>query len=277
VSTAPENAAQGTPAPENALAGRVIAVAGASGAAGRATLRRLAKAGAVLAAAGRDPQRLDAVVEATRTAVPGARIEGQDVDLLDPQAARDWADDVEERHGRVDGLLHLVGGWRGGKVFDDSALADWDLLQDQLVRTVQHTSLAFHEPLLRSPQGRFAIVSAAGAAKPAAGNAAYAAAKAAAEAWTGALADSFAKHAAAAASQAPASEPPAIPGTPSGPSAAAVILVVKALLTPEMRAAKPEAKFSGFTHVDELAEALAGLWDRPAADLNGTHLWLTPR
>ncbi|WP_037571088.1 SDR family NAD(P)-dependent oxidoreductase [Phaeacidiphilus oryzae] len=252
------------------LTGKVVAVAGASGASGRAALRRLAAAGAVVSAADNDAERLDAVLEATRAAVPGARVSGQAVDLLDPQAARDWADHIEAEHGHVDGLIHLVGGWRGGKSFDDTHLSDWDFLQDLLVRTVQHTSLAFHDPLLRSPAGRYAIVSAAGAAKPTAGNAAYAAAKAAAEAWTGALADSFAKAARAAAGPESGDPEPE-------PTAAAAILVVKALLTPEMRAAKPNAKFAGFTPVDELAEAFAGLWNRPAAELNGQHLWLTPR
>jgi NAD(P)-dependent dehydrogenase (short-subunit alcohol dehydrogenase family) len=247
------------------LTGKVIAVAGASGASGRAALRRLAAAGATLAAAGTDPARLDSALDATRAAVPGARASGQVLDLLDPQAAHDWADHIEAEHGHVDGLIHLVGGWRGGKSFDDTHLADWDLLQDLLFRTVQHTSLAFHDPLLRSPDGRYAIVSATGATRPTAGNAAYAAAKAAAEAWTEALADSFAK--AARETGDPEAEP----------TAAAAILVVKALLTPEMRAAKPNAKFAGFTPVDDLADTFAGLWNRPAAELNGQHLWLTPR
>jgi NAD(P)-dependent dehydrogenase (short-subunit alcohol dehydrogenase family) len=116
--------------------------------------------------------------------------------------------------------------------------------------------------MLRSPEARFAIVSAAGAAKPTAGNAAYAAAKAAAETWTLSLADSF--RTIAAAEEAPE-------------HAAAAILVIKALVTPEMRAAKPNAKFAGFTDVADLADTITDLWNRPAADLNGQHLWLTPR
>jgi NAD(P)-dependent dehydrogenase (short-subunit alcohol dehydrogenase family) len=249
-------------ATDRPLDGHVIAVAGASGGAGRATLLRLARGGATLSAADTDAARLEAALDATRAAVPGARISGQVLDLLDPQAARDWADHVQSEHGRVDGLLHLVGGWRGSKTFRDTDLADWDLLEDLLVRTLQHTSLAFHDALLGSPHGRFAVVSAAAASQPTAGNAAYAAAKAAAEAWTRALADSFAKE---------------TTGQDGRPAAAAVILVVKALLTPEMRAAKPDAKFAGYTPVAELADAFADLWTRPADELNGQHLWLTPR
>ena len=246
------------------LDGRVVAVAGATGPAGHAAVRRLAAAGAVVACAGTDARRLDVVLDATRRAVPGAVVVGDVLDLLDPQAAGDWADHVEAEHGSVDGLIHLVGGWRGGKKFTDTDLSDWDFLHDQLVRTLQHTSLAFHDALRRSPAGRFAIVSAAAAAKPTAGNAAYATAKAAAETWTLALADSFRTLAEADPEQSPQ-------------SAAAAILVIKALVTPEMREAKPNAKFAGFTDVADLAESIADLWNQPATDLNGQHLWLTPR
>ena len=246
----------------SSLTGNVVAVAGATGVAGRATLRRLAAAGATVVAAGSDAQRLDAATDAVRAAVPGARISGQVIDLLDPQEVHDWADHLDAEHGQVDGLFHLVGGWRGSKTFFDTRIDDWDWLQDRVVRTLQHTSLAFQPALLRSPAGRYAMVSATAAHKPTAGGAAYAAAKAASEAWTLALADSFTK------------ETTSADGLPT---AAAAILVIKALVTPQMRAEKPDAKFTGFTDTADLAETLAGLWDRPAADLNGQHLWLTAR
>lgn len=44
-----------------------------------------------------------------------------------------------------------------------------------------------------------------------------------------------------------------------------------------MRAERPNAKFAGFTDVKELAEAIAGVWDRPAPEVNGQRLWLTPK
>jgi NADP-dependent 3-hydroxy acid dehydrogenase YdfG len=244
------------------LQGKVIAVAGASGPAGQATVRRLAAGGATVIGADIHQQRLDALIDGVRTSVPGARVSGQVIDLLDPQEVHDWADHLENEHGHVDGLLHLVGGWRGSKTFHDSRIDDWDFLHDTVVRTLQHTSLAFQPALLRSEAGRFAMISAAAAHKPTTGGAAYAAAKAATEAWTLAMADSFIKESTA---------------EDRTPSAAAVILVIKALVSPEMRAEKPEAKFAGFTDTADLADHLAGLWDRPAAELNGQHLWLTAR
>ncbi|MEV8097091.1 SDR family NAD(P)-dependent oxidoreductase [Kitasatospora sp. NPDC085879] len=243
------------------LENKVIAVAGASGPAGQAVLRRLAADGATVVGADIDQQRLDKALDSVRTTVPGAKVSGQVIDLLDPQEVHDWADHLEAEHGHVDGLLHLVGGWRGSKTFFDTRIDDWDFLHDTVVRTLQHTSLAFQPALVRSG-GRYAMVSAAAAHKPTAGGAAYAAAKAATEAWTMAMADSFVK------------ETTAEDGTPT---AAAAILVIKALVSPEMRAEKPDAKFAGFTDTADLADTMAGLWDRPAAELNGQHLWLTAR
>ncbi|MDI2127224.1 SDR family NAD(P)-dependent oxidoreductase [Yinghuangia seranimata] len=246
--------------------GSVIAVAGAGGPAGQAVVARLAAAGALVEAADADQARLDASV----ALAPGGRATGTRVDLTDPAATRAWAEDVERRHGRVDGLVHLVGGWRGGKVFADNTAEDWDFLHKLLVRTVQSTSLAFHDALARSPHGRFVLVSATAAAKPTAGNAGYAAAKSAAEAWTLAMADSFRKlrKEAAEAAEADAETPPQ-----DGPAAA--ILVVKALVWPALREERPEAKFPGYTDVADLAEEITALWGMPTDDVNGHRLCLT--
>lgn len=241
-----------------ALEGAVIAVAGAGGPAGRAALLRLAEAGAVVIGSDNDPERLAEAVDAASYAHGGATVIGDTVDLLDRQSAQEWATRVEKDFGRVDGLVHLVGGWRGSETFTRTSLDDWDFLEMLLIRTVAHTSLAFHEGLQRSDRGRYVLISAAGASKPTAGNAAYAAAKAAAEAWTLALADYFRKA-----------------GGESGPTSAAAILVVKALVHDAMRAERPNAKFAGFTDVKDLADAIADVWEQPAAEVNGQRLWLT--
>ncbi|RFU37751.1 SDR family NAD(P)-dependent oxidoreductase [Actinomadura logoneensis] len=217
--------------------GRVVVVTGANGAAGRAVTERLAAGGARVVAAGRTVRQWDS-----------PRIAPAAVDLLDPDATRRFADAVTAEHGRVDGLVHLVGGWRGAPSFAATDLADWTFLHDQVVRTLQHTTLAFHDALRDAPSGRFAMVSQPAARRPDAGSAAYGAAKAAAETWTLAMAASFAS------------------ADGSGTGSAATILVVKALVSE----AKP-----GLTHVDDLASTVAGLWDRPASELNGTRLDLS--
>jgi NAD(P)-dependent dehydrogenase (short-subunit alcohol dehydrogenase family) len=231
---------------------RVVAIAGIGGGLGPVVAERLARAGATIAGADISQEHADQVGE--QVALPTERWDGRAVDLLDEKATRAWCASLLERFGHVDALLHLVGGWRGGQPLHQEPLEDWALLHDLLIRTVQHTTRAFHDALLASEHGRFVLVSAKQAQAPSNSNAAYAAAKAAAEAWTLALADGF-----------------------KGASATANIVVVDAILTPRMRAESPDEDFPTFTPAEHLAEAIAFLCSDAAEKMNGQRLPLTAR
>jgi NAD(P)-dependent dehydrogenase (short-subunit alcohol dehydrogenase family) len=232
------------------LEDRVIAIAGVGGGLGPLVAQRLAAAGATVAGTDRHQETLDAL--AADLGLPPERWDGRTVDLLDEDAARAWCAALVERFGRVDGLVHLVGGWRGGQPLHEEPLSDWDLLHDLLIRTVQHTTRAFHDQLAAGSRGRFVLVSAKQAQAPSNTNAAYAAAKAAAEAWTLALADGF---------------------EPGG--ATANIVVVDAILTPQMRAENPGKEFPTFTPAEDIAAAIAFLCSDAAGKMNGQRLPLT--
>jgi NAD(P)-dependent dehydrogenase (short-subunit alcohol dehydrogenase family) len=232
------------------LTDRVIAIAGAGGGLGPLVAERLAAEGAIVAGTDRSQEALDRI--ATDLELPPDRWDGRSVDLLDEDATRAWCAALVERFGRVDGLIHLVGGWRGGQPLHEAPLADWELLHDLLIRTVQHTTRAFHDQLAGSGHGRFVLVSAKQAQAPSNSNAAYAAAKAAAEAWTLALADGF---------------------EPGG--ATANIVVVEAILTPRMREESPTGDFATFTPAEDLAAAIAFLCSDAAGKMNGQRLALT--
>jgi NAD(P)-dependent dehydrogenase (short-subunit alcohol dehydrogenase family) len=234
----------------SSLDGRVFAIAGVGGGLGPVVAERLAAAGATVAGTDRDQARIEEV--GAELGLGAERWDGRAVDLLDEDAARGWRAALVERFGHVDGLLHLVGGWRGGQPLHEAPLSDWDLLHDLLVRTVQHTSRAFHDALVESDHGRFVLVSAKQAQAPSNSNAAYAAAKAAAEAWTLALADGFA-----------------------GSRATANIVVVEAILTARMRKESPEKDFSSFTPAEHLADAIAFLCSDAAQEMNGQRLSLS--
>ncbi len=120
------------------------------------------------------------------------------------------------------------------------------------MRTVQHTTRAFHDQLAASEHGRFVLVSAKQAQAPTNTNAAYAAAKAAAEAWTLALADGFGLR-----------------------RATANIVVIDALLTPRMREENPHGDFPAFTPAEQVAEAIAFLCSDAGEKMNGQRFALT--
>lgn len=233
----------------NALDGRVYAIAGIGGGLGPVVAERLAAAGATVAGSDRNQARIDQV--GTGLGLPAERWDGNAVDLLDEEAARGWCTSLLDRFGRVDGMLHLVGGWRGGAPLHEASLSDWELLHDLLIRTVQHTSRAFYDALLESEHGRFVLISAKQAQAPSNSNAAYAAAKAAAEAWTLALADGFA-----------------------GTTASANIIVVDAILTAQMREENPDGDFASFTPAEHIAAAINFLCSDAAAEMNGQRLLL---
>ena len=225
--------------------GRTVVVTGANGALGQEVVRELVAAGAKVA-----------VITRGAPAVEIASLEGVSAyraDLADRTAVRAAVEEIRAAHAGVDGLLHLVGGWRGGVPIDEADPADWDFLEAGLIRSLQNVTQALYPALVASSDARVAIISSTSVAKPTAKNAAYAAAKAASEAWTLALADAF-----------------------TGTAAAAVIVRVMALLTPQMKADAPERKFPRYTPIGDVADALVALWDVSPVEANGTVETLVP-
>ena len=88
------------------------------------------------------------------------------VDLLDAEATQAWARGIAERHGRVDALVHLVGGWWPSAPIEEASLEDWGRFHDLLITTYQHTTQAFVPHLLASGRGRVMIVSTSQAQAP---------------------------------------------------------------------------------------------------------------
>lgn len=115
-------------------------------------------------------------------------------------------------------------------------VTDW--LNARLVTTLLNTSTALEPMLLAAPAGRLAIVSSTAVTRDGPPSSAYAAAKLAAESWVEQLAARW-----------------------QGTDAAAVTLVVTSI-------------GETATPAGVLAEALADLWSRPAAELNGARITL---
>jgi NAD(P)-dependent dehydrogenase (short-subunit alcohol dehydrogenase family) len=217
--------------------GRLVLIAGATSASGLAAARALASAGARVVAVGREEAKLSALA----ADVPGVATEV--CDLGDEAAVSALAERVHAAHGPVDGLLHLVGGWRGGGGLSGQTDADYRALESSFT-ALRHVSRAFDDDLRASSAGRLAVVSSTAVARPLAGGANYAAVKAGTEAWTRAVAQGFAKAARDA-------------GTPL--AAASVVFRVKAL--------------SGLE--DALAQRFTDLWQADASEVNDTIVELT--
>ncbi|MFF1879462.1 SDR family NAD(P)-dependent oxidoreductase [Leifsonia sp. NPDC058230] len=215
------------------LTGKIVLIAGATSASGEAVARALVGAGATVLAVGTRPEALAALADA----VPG--VDTRVCDLGDRSAVAELAMRIHVKFGNVDGLVHLVGGWRGGGGIAGQSDEDWAFLERGF-ETLRNSSRVFYEDLVAVPAGRLAVVSSTAVDRPTAGGANYAAAKAAADAWTRAVAQGFTKDA---------------------PNAAAAIFVVKSLAGLEA----------------ELASRVVDLWSEDPSTINGVRTLLTDR
>jgi 3-oxoacyl-[acyl-carrier protein] reductase len=200
-------------------------VTGASGPAGRAVCAALLAAGHTIVAVGSDASRLESVAATVRFTC----------DLTDAGATPGLATRVRSSVGPVDGLVHLVGGWRAGH-----DVADWDWLEPRLLTSLRLATLAFHDDLTASPAGRLVTIGSTSAAKPTWSGANYAPLKTAADAWVAGIASGWRKAGAA----------------------AAVTLLVKSL-------------GADGTPVDRVAARISTMWGEDAAILNGARLDLS--
>lgn len=184
------------------------------------------------------------------------------VDLANHSAVTELRQLIDTERGPIDGLLHLVGGWRGGKGLSGQSDQDAEYLNTQVVTTLRNTTRVFRDDLVASGSGRVAIVSATAVDTPSGSNANYSTAKAGAEAWMRSVAAELRT---------------AQSGSKTDPvpqRAAAVCWVIKAFTDEATRAAKPESKTAGFTDVTALGEAAVALFAGDAAELNGARIHL---
>lgn len=229
-----------------------VLITGATGPSGRAVARRFADDGARLALNGSDAVRLAGVIGALGLA--SDRVIAVPGDLTDPEAAREVVVAAEAAFGRVDVLVHLVGGWTGGTAVADLDHAEVRSMLDQHLWTTLNTLQAVLPGMTSRGFGRVMAVSSPLATAPGPRGASYAMAKAAEEV----LLRSVARETAA-------------------DGVTANILVIRTLDDERSRAAQPNAKTAGWTTPEELADAIAWLASPAAAAVNGQRIPLDGR
>ncbi len=161
------------------MADRVVLITGATGVLGRVVARTFATDGARLGLVGTDADRLAGVAHDLGLAedrwVPAIG------DLRRPEGARAAVDAVTTRFGRVDVLIHLVGGWTGGSAIVDVDPAEFEGMLDQHLWTTFHVTRAVVPGMVDRGWGRVLAVTSPLASEPPAKMAPYALGKAAEE------------------------------------------------------------------------------------------------
>lgn len=162
------------------LDNRVAVITGATGNLGRVAVQTFAELGARLVLVGTNAERLQSLVSELN--LPADRVMTCIANLRDPAATRAAAQTTIDTFERVDMLLHLVGGWTGGKtIVQADARATEEMLQQHLWTTF-HLIQSFLPHLIANRWGRIIVVSSPIATRPAEKSAPYAMAKAAQEA-----------------------------------------------------------------------------------------------
>ncbi len=158
------------------LENRVAVITGATGGLGSALTRDLAARGARLALLDLDSARLEALTSGL--SLPEERLLTRVVNLLDPAETRAAAEAVAARFGRLDILLHVVGGWTGGKTLLEAPAEDLTFMLNQHVWTSFNVVQAFVPHLVANGWGRVVMVTSPYAARPSAKGGPYAIGKA---------------------------------------------------------------------------------------------------
>jgi NAD(P)-dependent dehydrogenase (short-subunit alcohol dehydrogenase family) len=158
---------------------KVVAITGATGALGRKTAQAFAERGHSLVLLDNDQDKLDALTRDLN--LSAERIFATLVDLRNGDAVRATAEAVSARFGGIHALIHLVGGWVGGKAISDASIEDLDFMLGQHVWTTFHLFQSFAPELVKQNWGRVIIVSASTVPNPPGNAGAYTASKAAQE------------------------------------------------------------------------------------------------
>ena len=136
---------------------RVALITGASGALGRAAAAAFAADGWRLGLAGMHLERLRDV--AASAAIPEGRWVAAAADLRTSDGAATVVRAVTERFGRIDALLHLIGGFVPGAPILELDPADLDWMLDQHLRSTLHLARAVVPGMIERGFGRVLAVS----------------------------------------------------------------------------------------------------------------------
>lgn len=154
----------------NTLEGKIALITGAKGGLGTFVTESFLAAGATVVGVSRS-------IQASDFAHP--EFHAMPAELSSGDAARKLADDVVARFGRIDALVHVMGGFAGGKSVAEMDDATFEKMLDLNYRAAFYIARAVLPEMRRQGGGRILAVASRQALEPAAMIGAYSASKAA--------------------------------------------------------------------------------------------------
>jgi NAD(P)-dependent dehydrogenase (short-subunit alcohol dehydrogenase family) len=229
------------------LENRVAVITGATGGLGSVITCELAARGVNLALLDRDPDKL--AILTSSLSLPESRMLARPVDLLDPSETKSAAEAVAAKFGRIDILLHLVGGWTGGRTILEVPIDDLTFMLNQHVWTSFHVTQAFVPHLVRNGWGRLVMITSPYAARPNAKGGPYAIGKSGQEALILTLSQEL-----------------------KGTGVTANLLQAKTIDARREKISTPSPDNASWTTLEELAAAILYLLSDEAGTVNGAKI-----
>ena len=226
---------------------RVVVITGATGGLGSVITRSLAEGGARLALLDIDPNKLASFKESL--GLPEPRILTQSVDLLDPSGTKTAAEIIVTKFGKIDILLHLVGGWTGGKTLLEAPTEDLIFMLNQHVWTSFNVSQAFVPYLIQNGWGRVVMITSPYASRPNAKGGPYAIGKTGQEALMLTLSQEL-----------------------KGTGVTANLLQAKTIDIQRVKGSAPSPENASWTTPEELGSAILYLLSDEAGTVNGVKI-----
>jgi NAD(P)-dependent dehydrogenase (short-subunit alcohol dehydrogenase family) len=219
------------------LQGQVAIVTGASGALGSEVAKSLLAAGATVVA-------VDRANPATTSQLPGAT--RFSANLTDTREVKQLVASVFAKFGRIDVLVHVMGGFAGGASVAETDDATWQKMMDINLNAAFYILRAVVPVMRQAEHGRIIAIGSRQAVQPAAGVGAYSASKAALVSLV---------------------ETVAIENTDK--NIRANVILPGTMDTPANRAAMPKANFAKWVNPSHVADLVVMLAGDAGIEING--------
>ncbi|WP_291992690.1 SDR family oxidoreductase [Candidatus Accumulibacter sp. ACC003] len=171
--------------------GKVVLVTGGSSGIGRATIRKLAEAGAIAITIARDPKTLDET--RAEFAAAGLRLITHAVDIADPQQCEELLKSLKDEHGGVDILVNNAGrSIRRGIENSFDRFHDYERTMEVNYFGALRLTMGLLPGMIAKRKGQVINISSIGVLTNAPRFSAYVASKAAMDAWARCAASEFA-------------------------------------------------------------------------------------
>jgi NAD(P)-dependent dehydrogenase (short-subunit alcohol dehydrogenase family) len=152
------------------MTGKVVMITGANGGLGASVTRALLDAGAMVVGVSRHIQQSD-------FKDPG--FVALAAEISSAQGAKNAVESIMTRFGKLDVVVHTVGGFAGGPSIVDTDDATWQRMFDVNLHSAFYLLRAVIPPLRKSGSGRLIAIGSRAALEPGPGVCAYSASKAA--------------------------------------------------------------------------------------------------